>query len=213
MVTRTRGRIKDWRGNRGIIVANSDETDASHRPFGDSWFLVRGYNMSPNPHEVPIEVNEEVAFLWGHERSRMIAFDVLRLEQQPTRAFLAHSSHDKPFVRKLAQRLVSADIKVWLDEWELRVGDSILERINHGLRESDYLVIVLSGASVSSSWVRRELHAALMQALSTRAITVLPVLKEACEIPTLIRDLYYADCSRNFDKGLRDLINAIKSTL
>jgi hypothetical protein len=211
MIRRVKGTIKDWQGNRGIIVADPDQTDVAGRPFGNAWFFVRKYNMDPHPDEVPVEVGEEVAFLWGHEKDRMIAFDVLRLRWLTPRVFLAHSSEDKSFVQNLAERLEHADVRVWLDEWEILVGDSIVERIEHGLRESDYLVVVLSRASVSSPWVRRELNSALMRQLADRSITVLPVLKEPCHIPAIIADLYYADCSQSFDKGVTDLVNSIKA--
>ena len=69
--------------------------------------------------------------------------------------FLCHSSDDKPFVEKLCQDLTSGDIDVWFDKWEIRVGDSIIEKIEEGLKNNDYLAIVLSNASVKSEWVRR----------------------------------------------------------
>ena len=72
-----KGIISEWQGNRGIILADPDQLDSAGKPFGDSWFFVRKYK--PHPDEVPVEPNEEVAFLWGHEKEKMIAFNVLRL--------------------------------------------------------------------------------------------------------------------------------------
>ena len=37
--------------------------------------------------------------------------------------FLSHNSKDKPFVRKLAERLKRHGVSVWLDEAELNIGD------------------------------------------------------------------------------------------
>ena len=53
-------------------------------------------------------------------------------------AFLSHSSKDKAFVRKLAADLVANGVKVWIDEQRILVGDSIPEKIAHGLAESDF---------------------------------------------------------------------------
>jgi TIR domain len=211
MIRRIKGKIEDWQGNRGTIVADPDQLDAGGRPFGDSWFFVRKYNMDPDPDGIPVVLKEEVAFLWGHENEKMIAFDVLRLRWIAPHVFLAHSSKDKPFVRDLADQLKGAKISVWLDEWEIRVGDSIVEKINQGLKASDFLVVVVSKASVSSSWVARELNSSLMRQLGDRSITILPVLKELCEVPALLSDIYYADCSVSFDKGVTDLVNSIKA--
>lgn len=207
-IKRIKGKVEDWQGSRGVIVA---DPDAVGGPFGDSWFHVRKYNLEPDADDIPVEIGEEVAFLWGHENDKMIAFDVLRLQWLTPRVFLAHSSSDKSFVRDLARRLRQADVRVWLDEWEICVGDSIVEKIEQGLRESDYLAVVLSAASVDSAWVKRELNSAIMRQMTDQSITVLPVLREHCDIPAVIADIYYADCSRNIDKGVTDLVNAIRS--
>src|SRR5262249_36132178 len=63
------------------------------------------------------------------------------------RVFLSHSSHDKEFVRRLADDLMALDLKIWLDERELGPGESIVGGISGGLREADYLIVVLSRAS------------------------------------------------------------------
>ena len=211
MIRRMKGTISEWQGNRGIIVADPDQLDSASKPFGDRWFFVRKYNIEPHPDEVPLEPNEEVAFLWGHEKEKMIAFDVLRLRWVAPRVFLAHSSKDKPFVRDLADQLKRAKISVWLDEWEILVGDSIVEKINLGLKASDFLVAVLSKASVASPWLKRELNSSLMRQLGDRSITILPILREPCEVPVLLSDIYYADCTGSFDKGVTDLVNSIKA--
>src|ERR1035437_2545937 len=37
-------------------------------------------------------------------------------------------------------------------KWEIKVGDSLLDKIEHGLRTNDFLIIVLSPDSVASQW-------------------------------------------------------------
>jgi hypothetical protein len=73
--------------------------------------------------------------------------------------FLAHSSADKRFVRRLAADLLERGIRVWFDEAELLVGDSLFAKIGDGVREVDYLAVILSPASVKSPWVQREVAA------------------------------------------------------
>jgi len=50
--------------------------------------------------------------------------------------FLSHSSRDKAVVRGLAERLRGDGLRVWLDEWEIRPGDSIPAKIEAGLEHS-----------------------------------------------------------------------------
>jgi hypothetical protein len=122
------------------------------------------------------------------------------------RVFVGHTSKDKPFVRKLFEALKGRNLNVWLDERELQVGDSIVAGVSQGLKNSDYLVAVLSKASIGSRWVQAELNAALMEDLSGKGITVLPVLIEDCELPTLLKDRVYADFRYAFNDGLQKLL-------
>ncbi|WP_139507356.1 toll/interleukin-1 receptor domain-containing protein, partial [Escherichia coli] len=38
--------------------------------------------------------------------------------------FLSHNHNDKPFVRKLARDLENHGVHYWLDEAEMKIGDS-----------------------------------------------------------------------------------------
>ena len=124
--------------------------------------------------------------------------------------FICHSSRDKAFVRDLAERLGSAGVDTWLDELEIRIGDSIHERINEGLSRSDFLIVVLSKSSVASRWVREELNsAASLEKLSERGVFILPVLLEECDVPSLLLDRRYANFLEDPDTALQELIDSI----
>jgi hypothetical protein len=59
--------------------------------------------------------------------------------------FISHASEDKEAVAKpLANLLRSRKINVWLDQYELTVGDSLRRKIDQGLRDSNFGVVVLS---------------------------------------------------------------------
>lgn len=125
--------------------------------------------------------------------------------------FLSHSSKDKPIIRQLATDLTAAGVSVWLDEQNIRVGDSIPDSIAQGLAESDYFLIALSDASVNSEWVKRELNSALVGELSRRNIRVLPVLLSPTAVPSLLQDKKYADFTRGYKHGLQELLNTIRT--
>ena len=48
--------------------------------------------------------------------------------------FLSHSAKDNAVVRAVAERLRKDGLKVWLDEWVLKPGDSIPAKIEEGLQ-------------------------------------------------------------------------------
>jgi len=122
------------------------------------------------------------------------------------KVFLCHSSKDKGFVRRLAQDLEGRGVRVWFDEWEMKVGDSLADRIQEGIEHSSYLAVVLSPNSVKSGWVKRELNAALAKELKKQDVFILPILYKDCEIPLFLQDKIYADFRQNYTKGLRELM-------
>jgi hypothetical protein len=127
--------------------------------------------------------------------------------------FLSHSSKDKPFIRQLASDLKKNGVGVWLDEQNISVGDSIVERVGQGLAESDYFVLAMSHNSMNSPWVTKELNQALVSEIEQRDVKILPVKLENCQIPTLIKDKKYADFSSQYQSGLNDLLTAIKGRI
>src|SRR4051812_8327381 len=70
--------------------------------------------------------------------------------------FLSHSSHDKPVVRAVAERLRSDGLRVWLDDWELKPGDSTPSKIEDGLKPSRVLVLCMSANAFGSEWAQLE---------------------------------------------------------
>jgi predicted nucleotide-binding protein len=71
--------------------------------------------------------------------------------------FISYSNKDRDFAEKLAADLRASGVGVWFDQWEIKVGDSITQKINDGIHDNDYLAVVLSPDSVASPWVRKEL--------------------------------------------------------
>ena len=123
--------------------------------------------------------------------------------------FLSHSSANKPFVRKLGNSLTALGHNVWLDEWKIRVGDSIVEKVSEGIEKADFVVVVLSSTSVASRWVEREWQAKYWDEINRRRVHILPVLLDSCRIPQLLRDKKYADFRTNYEKALFDLAESL----
>jgi len=71
--------------------------------------------------------------------------------------FISHASEDKDFVRPLADALRAKGIRVWYDEFELKVGDHLRRSIDKGLVHSQYGVVVLSPAFFAKHWPQTEL--------------------------------------------------------
>jgi hypothetical protein len=128
--------------------------------------------------------------------------------------FLSHSWEDKFFARKLAEVLAYKGVKVWIDEAELKVGDSLLQRISEAIGKTDFFGVILSHSSVSSSWVQKELQIAMNEEINGKKMKVLPILLEKCEMPVFLKDKLYADFTNpaDFKNSLFQLLSAMGIT-
>lgn len=123
--------------------------------------------------------------------------------------FFSHSSKDKSLARRIADDLRKRGVQVWLDEWEILVGDSITQRIQHGLEQSEFVAVLLTRQSVQSGWVEKEWQGKIGQEAASRQVTVLPLKADDCVIPALLRDKRYADFRQDYNSGFNDLLTAI----
>ena len=122
------------------------------------------------------------------------------------KVFVSHSSQDKEFVRRLINDLKAHDLEVWFDETNIRVGQSIPEQISLGLKDADYLIIVISNNSVESNWVSAELNSAIMRSYSDKGGVIIPVRLDDSAIPMLLSHLKYANFRESYDEGLSELL-------
>ena len=123
--------------------------------------------------------------------------------------FISYSHADKDFVDRLAAHLVKARAHVWVDRWELRVGDSLIAKIQEAIQTASALIVILSQESFKSEWCNKELNAGLVRELEEKRVIVLPLLLEDCEMPLFLREKMYADFRTNFGEGLKQVLEAI----
>lgn len=117
---------------------------------------------------------------------------MFRLKKTPS-IFLSHNHKDKVFVRKLATDLDAHGIKYWFDEAEMKIGDSLIQKIREGIDNVDYFAIILSPNSVNAPWVVNELDVAMNQQINGKSIKVLPIMLKECELPGFLIGKLYAD--------------------
>lgn len=90
--------------------------------------------------------------------------------------FICHASEDKEdFVKPLAEALIVRGLKVWYDEFELNLGDSLRRSIDRGLRDSRFGIVVLSHSFFSKEWPQRELDGLAARETSGGEKIILPI--------------------------------------
>jgi hypothetical protein len=110
--------------------------------------------------------------------------------------FLTHTSVDKPIVRRMGKMLEKQGFSTWIDEAEILLGDSLVDKISAAIHNDvDCLLFFVSKDSIKSSWVNKELSWALTREMSN-GIRVIPVLigkHGEYEVPDIVKDKLYAD--------------------
>lgn len=92
--------------------------------------------------------------------------------------FISHASEDKEaVVRPLANALVQHGLRVWYDEFELKIGDSLRRKIDKGLANSRFGIVVLSRDFIKKGWTNYELDGIISKAVSGEQI-MLPIWHE-----------------------------------
>jgi hypothetical protein len=130
-------------------------------------------------------------------------------------AFVSYASEDKAFVKDLAARLRSAGVKLWVDESELTVGDTLRGKIDEGLKSCQYGIVVLSESFFRKPWPQSELDALVgIQNASGRKV-ILPVWLDVTEeqvrarSPLLAASLA-ARSSEGIEKVAADLLRVLR---
>jgi TIR domain len=94
----------------------------------------------------------------------------------PHDVFICHASEDKEAVaRPLARALQVRGLSVWLDEVEIRLGDSLRQKIDEGLGTSTFGVVILSPSFFTKRWAQWELDGLADREMSSGTKVVLPV--------------------------------------
>ena len=133
-------------------------------------------------------------------------------------AFISHASEDKDeFVRPLAQRLNKSGIRIWYDEHELQVGDSLREAIERGLAHSNYGIVVLSPHFFAKRWPQRELSGLTAREHDGRKV-ILPVwfnltFEDVVKSAPMLADRIAARSQDGMDAVVQRLMKVIRPDL
>lgn len=104
--------------------------------------------------------------------------------------FISYAHEDRDVARALANGLRRRGARVWIDSEGMRVGDKLITRIAAAIEEVDFLIAILSPASVDSAWCQRELSLAATGELARNEVTVLPVRLGGVPLPATLKDTY-----------------------
>ena len=124
--------------------------------------------------------------------------------------FISHRGADTSDAERLGDAIRAAGHAVWLDVWKIGIGDSVVKQINEGLEGAAYVVVCYSSSGVEAPWMGKEWMAALAGQLNGKGIKLLPVRLTGGDPPPILQDIKYADLVKNWDRGVAELLRAIR---
>lgn len=131
------------------------------------------------------------------------------------KVFVSHASEDKErFVLPFAERLRANGIDAWVDRWEMKPGDSLIDKLfEEGLKSASAVIVVLSAYSVTKPWVREELNAAAVARIN-RGTKLIPVVIDDCEVPEVLKSLLWERIKdlTSYDDNFNRIVSAIFGT-
>lgn len=127
--------------------------------------------------------------------------------------FLSHSAKDQVFVSRLASDLAKEGLRVWLDQWNIRPGDSFAEAIGHAMRDSHFLLIVMSPDYFQSAWTSQEWQYGLAKEIHSEGVRLIPLLYRDCDIPPMLRAKQWVDFrdAKQYPTVLARLVSDLRS--
>jgi len=114
-----------------------------------------------------------------------------------TKAFLSYSHEDKGFAHPLYEELIRLGVDVWIDEVELLVGDSMIAKISESIADNDFVIAIVSPASLAAPWCQKELAIATTLGINEKRVKVLPVRLDSAQMPPSIIGSKYVDADRS----------------
>lgn len=123
---------------------------------------------------------------------------------------ISHRAVDNAEAERLANDLKQAGHDVWLDLWDIKIGDSIVDKMDQALGQAQYVIFCLSASGVHSPWIGREWMSTLARQLESKGVKLLPVKLTGGDLPPIVADFKYADAVKDYVGALAELLHAIK---
>jgi hypothetical protein len=123
--------------------------------------------------------------------------------------FISHSSRDKAAASKLAVTLNFCAIDVWLDDWELEIGQSLTDAIAKAMDDSRFIAILITENYNNSVWTKTEYKKALAREQKENRTVLLPLIVGEAQIPDFIEDKLYLDLRTQYFAGATKLVGMV----
>ncbi|WP_299291929.1 toll/interleukin-1 receptor domain-containing protein [uncultured Mucilaginibacter sp.] len=205
-------KIKDTTFISTKLPGEMESNSADLRFSGRVFFYYEGVVDESEFQKLQIHFKTQGLFI----HFRDINFSVERSNLEVPLAFISHDSRDKDLIAsKIANELQKRVIPIWYDEYSLKLGDSLRESIEKGLKECKKCILILSPNFLNNAgWTKTEFNTIFTREIIETQNLVLPIWvgvnkKEIYEYsPTLVDRI-----GVSWEKGLEFVVNKIQHAL
>lgn len=166
-------------GGDGVLVTTgfsdySEKASSESLVFTNRIFLYIDYNLTQDDRAAITRLGNTYGY---HVIVRDREYAAKRSSLEKPLAFISHDSRDKDeLVRELAQELSKLMCPVWYDEYSLRVGASLRESIESGLKETKNCIVVLSPNFLfNEGWGKAEFDSVFTREILEKKNVMMPV--------------------------------------
>ena len=128
--------------------------------------------------------------------------------------YISYSTVDIETARRLYGELKKAGATPWMDEHDLLPGQNRKLAIRKAIKESDYVITLLSSRSVSQrGFVHKEQKMALdlLDEMPESDIFIIPVRVDDCDMPFSLDELQPTDLFPDFEPGFEKILKGLKA--
>lgn len=126
--------------------------------------------------------------------------------------FISHSSKDKPEVEKLLPLINALGLPVWFDKYNIDVGQSIIDKLQDGIKNSHAVIFWITHNFLESRWCKKELNAFIKRMVEEDILIISILDQHICvdELPIFLQDIKYI---QRENESLEDIIKELLPTL
>ncbi len=190
-----------------------DQTDARHLVFTGRVYL---YSERAVREDLKTMMMAEAKACGQSLVFRSVEYLSMRNRWEKPRAFISHDSRDKKEIAEpLALQLQKFMYSVWYDDFTLKVGDSLRESIETGLKECPKCILILTPNFLSNEgWSKREYDSIFTRELVEKQRVVLPVwhgvtAEDVYKYSPILADRLAVQWSKGVEEVARKLTHSI----
>lgn len=126
--------------------------------------------------------------------------------------FISHSSKDKKEVEKLIPFINAMNLPVWFDKYNIDVGQSIVEKVQEGMKNSYAVIFWITNNFLDSPWCKKEMNAFIKRMIEEDVLIISILSQEVSvdRLPLFLQDIKYI---KRENESLEQIAKEILPTL